>query len=555
MQANNNIKENFANTNVSTIYSTSEYYKTENDRLHNGWLNKQIYRDDAVEYSIKFTDNNKIKKYRWKTNASGLKTINDSIDNSNSNNEFAYGSSSDGTYTFSELKDTQTIKVYFKADGIRYGFLEVWDEAGNRSTMHIRANIDREAPPSPNVVLQTVSNSSYTSKQWINMPVNSYVSISEEEQAILDADISGIPNNRYYQYNSDAATYVNSTQTYSKEGKHVFKYANYDNAGNYSSYVENEAWIDLTPPECSVAAYKNATTTKYTGGWLKKDEFVTLKGTCTDTNGTVNSGCEETDPVTKKIEDEYNGTYNWTKTVKDKAKNSIKCKWSNTVKIDQTPPDIKCSVKSDRTINDSETTDLNGNGTTTNPDVSGIKTKKYIISDSTTTPAASSSSWGNNVAGPNTCGNKTYYGYMKVTDNAGNEAIKKCSSSYTTGPCCSEENPFGCDWKTSCRDGKTKIWDTSKGESGSIQAGEVRHGNSGGTEDKLYLFKENGSYVTQNGLTKVCAATGIFYSPSLNGTAAPTITIGTQSCKVVWIYSNCVAGSVNSICSYSQCPG
>ena len=144
---------------------------------------------------------------------------------------------------------------------------------------------------------------------------------------------------------------------------------------------------------------------------------------------------------------------------------------------------------------------------------------------------------------------------MKVTDKAGNESKAKCSGSYKTPECCSETNPFGCDWTTACRDGETVIYDESDGL-GSTEAGKVRHGVAGGTEDKLYLFKQNGEYVRKNGLTLVCAETGVFYNHSANETNAPTITYGGKSCKKVWIYTKCLSETdINNICSYSQCPG
>ena len=99
-----------------------------------------------------------------------------------------------------------------------------------------------------------------------------------------------------------------------------------------------------------------------------------------------------------------------------------------------------------------------------------------------------------------------------------------------TSPCCSESNPYGCEWVTSCRDGATFIYTSSAAKT---YAGTVRHGWAG--EDKLYILGTSGS------LTKVYADSADFYS------AAP-------SNHIVWIYTNCI-GPANQVCPYTQCPG
>lgn len=156
---------------------------------------------------------------------------------------------------------------------------------------------------------------------------------------------------------SGVSNHITGSQT-------IQNFAFSDNAGNKVDVPEtNTVKIDYHKPVCTVTAYKNtdsnpnSTSTKYTGNWLKIGEFVTIKSTCTDDKGRINSACTKTtfnsatyNPDSGKyistttggaVSDKDSGT------VVDNAGNYTVCPASISVNVDHEPP--TCNQYADHT--------------------------------------------------------------------------------------------------------------------------------------------------------------------------------------------------------------
>ena len=99
----------------------------------------------------------------------------------------------------------------------------------------------------------------------------------------------------------------------------------YDYAGNIADCGTVDVNIDTTDPVCTSSGGSNT--------WTNQN--MVIKGTCTDTNGSVNSGCKQAE-ITKTISSENNKGIS-PGTVYDIAGNSANCS-NQTVKIDKTKP-------------------------------------------------------------------------------------------------------------------------------------------------------------------------------------------------------------------------
>lgn len=99
----------------------------------------------------------------------------------------------------------------------------------------------------------------------------------------------------------------------------------YDYAGNIADCSTIDVNIDTTSPVCTSSGGSN--------NWTNQN--MVIKGACTDTKGSVNSGCKQ-EQITKTISSENNGGIS-PGTIYDNAGNSTECS-KQTVKIDKTKP-------------------------------------------------------------------------------------------------------------------------------------------------------------------------------------------------------------------------
>ncbi len=293
-----------------------------------------------------------------------------------------------------------------------------------------------------------------------------------------------------------------------------------DNAGNKATCEANvDLKIDRVKPTCI---------TQENNSWTKDNKKIYYK--CKDESG--GSGCsgslsdDNDSPSIRGYEKTWKTTKDTVRVKKfiatDNAGNTTECSAKTlSVKVDKTAPEI-------------ETKSLNKNNrkvTATGSDKgSGVKNYRYMFKTVDSAPSATASGWGTSKTGPSNCGN-TYTAYVKVTDKVGHTKVVKIGS-YTTASCCGPDNPTGCEWKTSCREGNTKIY-TSAGAN--LEAGYVQH-HLAGASDILYIIGETASMYE---VVPASVARKYSYFPSNNR---------------VWIYKNCVGGS-NSVCPYSTCPG
>lgn len=293
-----------------------------------------------------------------------------------------------------------------------------------------------------------------------------------------------------------------------------------DKAGNTAICEANQkVRLDYTKPTCSVS--ENTT-------WTKDNKTVSYK--CKDErNGSKCASSPTTsneEPGAGGYQKEWSSTKNTVRVktfvAKDKAGNTRTCTAKTIeVKVDKTPPTVASKSMNSRARKVSATGDDVG---------SGVKNLRYMFKEGSSNPGAGNSHWSTSKTGPSNCG-KTYNGFVKVTDNVGRTTIERIGS-YTTGSCCSAENPTGCEWKTACREGNTKIYTSA---AHNLEAGYVQH-HLGGANDILYIIGETDSMYE---VVPGSVANKYRYYPANNR---------------VWIYKNCVGGS-NSVCPYKTCPG
>ena len=326
-----------------------------------------------------------------------------------------------------------------------------------------------------------------------------------------DTGGSGCTSNtqKTYKYSTNTILNTDKAGPNGENGVYTFR----DLAGNVSENCENSQTvkIDAVKPTCT---YTNCPPEK----WINNLTSNVSYG-CNDTG----SGCEQDVYGNKALNSNRISTTISSYTIKDQAGNTATCA-SKTCEtpVDATAPTAKCKLGTN-SIEDNGSTDTGG---------SGILSRYYYISTSSTPPANTSNKWGSDKEIKKDCGNKKYYYYMIVKDKAGNISSPATCGNKTTKSCCSESNPKGCTWKTSCRNGKTYIYSNS---AKTTFAGTIYHWKDSGCSDKLYLIEGSNS--------------GKLYIESPCGMRE----CWTGNCDYAWIDGNCIGGN-NSECSYSQCP-
>ncbi len=281
-----------------------------------------------------------------------------------------------------------------------------------------------------------------------------------------------------------------------------------DTAGNTKICGYKTVKIDAVAPTCYTDGCNNTT-------WTNQNR--TYKYGCQDTNG---SGCVTAlasgtvDTTKKSLSLSYD--------IVDVAGNKTSCSPTCNVLVDKNIPTGTCTVSGNKITLNSK-----------NDDHSGVSAVHYMSSTSNAKQSISSKAWSTSTSLGTSCGTK-YYGHIKVIDKAGNSAAYVCTGSYTTGACCGASNPWGCTWKTACRNGRTFIY-TSAAKT--TYAGTVYHKKDSACSDRLYLIEGSGSKKLY--IHSPCG--NVSWYPAANKPHA-------------YIYSNCIGGQ-NSVCPYANCPG
>ena len=315
------------------------------------------------------------------------------------------------------------------------GKITIEDKDGNKTTCEVSVNVDTTPPTKPTMKLYKWKNnsttpsstsglSSYTSNTWSNKNIYAVASGSTDK---------GI-GNVIYQYTTTGAAGSNNhksapTTTITTEGTSTIKYRACDGLGNCSDYTTTSTVrIDKTAPSCSSSGGNDA--------WTNGNR--TLKGTCTD-NG---SGC--VGPVQKVYSSNTNSTAESPGKVKDNAGNETTCPGNQTVKIDKTPPTTPTAGYIGGVSGSNAAATIQGAaGGSTDSGGSGLKEYRYLVKNSSGTPANSNSSFTTSRNFTRSCGT-TYYAYAIAVDNAGNKSPVKSlgttsdkANSYTSWSACS----------------------------------------------------------------------------------------------------------------------
>ena len=262
-------------TNDSVTLSEDKY-----KNLNNNWMNKANYQN-GVTYTFTISDNYQLANWKFETD----------------NTEESGTEQITGT--------SKQIQVSFNKDGRRQGKLTVIDKAGNSATYTVKANLDREVPPVPNIYLRkwkdnndsTPTNRNgleeYIEGTWSNK--NIYTAAEKNAETVtspshFELATSGLATNF-----SEGNPLKNiMTWNVKEEGNNIaIKYRVCDDAGNCSEYNSKAIKLDKTAPVLSINLTSN-------GQKLSSNEMSSYPITRTITisdpilaNGSLSSGIEK----------------------------------------------------------------------------------------------------------------------------------------------------------------------------------------------------------------------------------------------------------------------
>ncbi len=412
-------------------------------------------------------------------------------------------------------------------DGIYRVRFKDCDKAGNCSYSNWKyVKVDRTAPTCKATLSNVKRNnksSTYTPGSW----TNGTVTISQE---CNDGDHSSGCKTRdplSTTYGEGLANVNKNVGAETDGSGGVF----YDNAGNSVTCPTYKVQIDNEDPKCEVAVSPAS-------GWTSGSVVVT--GVCSDTGG---SNCREnnhtftytcTDGKVCQSNNLGPGDGGSSYVMEDNAGNQVVCPANKSGNIDKQAPTVT-NAWFDKTskIVGGSAMDCNGEGTYC---VGGAAIRYAFTTGGQ--PAANDSIWGTTTTGSKSC-NTTTNVYVKFNDALGNTKVQKLGD--YKDDCCSESNPTGCPWVTSCRQGKTCVYsDASRAAQSSVFCdGTVSHNIfNTSTDDKMYILGYEGRFA------KVYSSKYVGKLPfgSKNG--------------IVYIWTKCINFSTpNTACAYSQCPG
>ena len=286
-------------TNNSATLNYNQY-----SDLTNNWMNKEKY-PNGVEYDFNLTDNSQLASWKFEVNRANVNMpSNGDLDTAYGYNIFSTDSSS------SFVLPTKNINIqplYFMVDGIRQGKLTVKDKAGNTAVFTVKANLDREVPPIPNVYLKKWKNNNgsaptsrngleeYIEGTWNNK--NIYTEAEKRVETVTSAShlelaTSGLATN----ISEDNLLKNIMTWNVKAEGTSTVRYRTCDEAGNCSEYNSKTIKLDKTAPELVVnmrtydnivpTSINNSDNNKYYGEDTNKNVYI--KPNATDNLSGIN---------------------------------------------------------------------------------------------------------------------------------------------------------------------------------------------------------------------------------------------------------------------------
>ena len=211
------------------------------NRLNNNWMNGGTYKFGVV-YEITAEDNLALGSYEWKTNAGGIKDVNNaSYNNLSSSNPDGVPETKFNVGAANCTATQCTIHVAFSVEGMRHGELIVKDIGGNITSYEIKANFDRTAPTG--ITLENKYENT-----WVNANKNTYTI-----KCTGSDTLSGI-NYWRYKYSGNYTNYGNSNKSPFTTTPFTAERAEYvyigacDYAGNCSDPAKSMIKIDNTNP-------------------------------------------------------------------------------------------------------------------------------------------------------------------------------------------------------------------------------------------------------------------------------------------------------------------
>ena len=219
-------------TNDSVTLSEDKY-----KNLNNNWMNKANYQN-GVTYTFTISDNYQLANWKFETD----------------NTEESGTEQITGT--------SKQIQVSFNKDGRRQGKLTVIDKAGNSATYTVKANLDREVPPVPNIYLRkwkdnngsTPTNRNgleeYVEGTWSNK--NIYTVAEKNAETETSPSHIEIVTEGATQNHNENEHLERSYWNVKAEGTSTVRYRTCDAAGNCSEYNSKAIKLDKTAPELFV---------------------------------------------------------------------------------------------------------------------------------------------------------------------------------------------------------------------------------------------------------------------------------------------------------------
>ena len=337
VKANNNYNQ----TNPKeTIESNDDFY---NNLYQNKWLNASNY-SNGIEYSVEASDDIEIKTINWETknhSKNGLVTDEQiNIDPTNSNLPYEIDNDGRKKYYF---------KVKFIHDGEREGTLTVEDKAGNKSTIIIKANLDKTPPTKPIINMYKWKESEPKSgnglliynqnngEEWSNKNIFSEVVSTKDFVSGIDEESYTSILNKSGKVANKNGNFLNITE----EGQMTIKYKVCDNASNCIETDSYNIWIDKTSPTCTNEVTSSSPKNK--NGWItEKNSTVTITAKCEDTL----SKCKTTENISHVYSEQINTKYagagkdGGSVIVEDNAGNKATCEANQEIKMDWEAPSI-----------------------------------------------------------------------------------------------------------------------------------------------------------------------------------------------------------------------
>ena len=228
---------------------------------YNGWLNKSNY-PNGVSYKVSFTDDIYLKNYKWETNPINVKSYSSTDYKSiNTSNPDAVKETSLTKYNGNSCNSIKqnSFTISLKGEGLRLGKLTLTDVAGNKTTIIIKAKIDKLPPTcavsakkSVSKTNKSASKKKYSHNTWSNV-AKVYTAPTCTEKGVSGCDSTKFKVKVIRGSNSTeiTGTFTVKKRGLESEGISYHDWTIYDKAGNARSCSRFTIKLDRTDPVAS----------------------------------------------------------------------------------------------------------------------------------------------------------------------------------------------------------------------------------------------------------------------------------------------------------------